>query len=236
MATGEQARKKKLEKAAKKRAEQQAAEREAYVEAVEIKTIPGPAVEVKNPVVNKRRKTKLTVKEIEETQTISAKPGDLAFQGASGLWAPSEDGAVKVEPEEEETAKGMPMDYGKEPDTDPPVTMAFSSLKFRKGLNVTVRQGAKWLGFTGAVVIAGTNGRRRAGLGVILDTFEIGFEELNISDTSRGDTAIRFLEHDSDCRDFLSLVKVMKRVYPDFSRFDAVTVVYFTVEPDLVTE
>ncbi len=111
--------------------------------------------------------------------------------------------------------------------------MLFLVMKFRQGLNITVRLGTKWSGYTGPVEVARTE-KGVARPGMVVDTLFFGqFEELYESVLLR-------LEHDPACTNFFNLVKAMQRAYPGdhvkeiepFTRTSPVTVVFFTVDKD----
>ncbi len=114
----------------------------------------------------------------------------------------------------------------------------FSTMKFRPGLNITVRLGDKWNDFRGPIDIARTERSDVAHTGIVVDTLYFErFEELYESVLLR-------LEHDPYCKNFFNLIKTMNTMYPGnhvtgelpFSRESAVTVVFFTIDAEVEDE
>lgn len=103
--------------------------------------------------------------------------------------------------------------------------LLFKNPQLHKGLNITVRDGSKWI--------------LNANIG----------DEVNIYETGKDDPQDRIaqgkivglayipflcipngwlnLEHDESCRDFMGLLKAMIRAYPRFTAANMVTVILF---------
>lgn len=97
--------------------------------------------------------------------------------------------------------------------------LEFSNPVFHDGVNVTVRRGTKWLGVHNAYVDLG--GKFCTGP-VVLHTRAVPFNELTDSDVQN--------EHDPSCRTVAGLATEMKRVYPEFSESDTVTLATFILK------
>lgn len=99
--------------------------------------------------------------------------------------------------------------------------LLFSQAKFHAGINVTVRDGDKWMKEIGNEVILKDDEEGEAvGFGEI-----IGGMYTNIGDIP--DNILK-LEHDKDCTTTRGIWKEMQRVYnKHFSFYDKVTVLFF---------
>lgn len=97
----------------------------------------------------------------------------------------------------------------------------FQNPQFHKGLNVTVRNGDKWM---------------KVNVGDMLFIKETGKKRLIANGTVVGKALLPAklipkellqYEHDPSCRNIDGLLLEMKRVYPDFSENNLVTVLLF---------
>ena len=108
-----------------------------------------------------------------------------------------------------------------------PLTLAFRNAIFRQGrLNLTVRQGDRWLGKTGPVELANASGKKVVGQGRIIDTVYV---ESYQAMKDRESTLLS-LEHDPACRQWYGLTRAMREAYPDFKVEEGVTLVLFMVQ------
>ena len=102
--------------------------------------------------------------------------------------------------------------------------LQFSNPVFHGGLNVTVRNGDKWM---------------KANIGDHLEIKETGSPVVRLTGTLIGKACLPFTmvpdawlidEHDPSCRTYVGLLKEMERVYPEFSaENNTVTVLLFTL-------
>ena len=101
--------------------------------------------------------------------------------------------------------------------------LLFSSPKFHAGVNVTVRDGDKWMKEIGKDVILKDLDDEAVGFGEI-----IGGLYTNIGDIP--DNILK-LEHDKDCTTTRGIWREMQNVYhKTFSFYDKVTVLFFRLQ------
>lgn len=99
--------------------------------------------------------------------------------------------------------------------------LLFSQAKFHAGINVTVRDGDKWMKEIGKdVMIVETEDHEAVGFGEI-----VGGMYVNIGDIP--DNILK-LEHDKDCTSTRGIWREMESVYHKaFGFYDKVTVLFF---------
>lgn len=105
------------------------------------------------------------------------------------------------------------------PAQSPTPLLEFSNPVFHDGVNLTVRRGRKWLGERYANVQLGGGFTTNK---VRLHTKTVVFSSLVDADV--------LYEHDPSCRTVEGLARELKRVYPEFSETDEVTLVTFILE------
>lgn len=99
----------------------------------------------------------------------------------------------------------------------------FQNPVFHPGLNVTVRQGSKWMQVVvgETIILREAKDKRFLGAGVVVGKALLPVELVPES----------FLqyEHDPACQTLPGLLAELKKVYPDFSENDHVTVLIFRI-------
>lgn len=102
--------------------------------------------------------------------------------------------------------------------------LLFLNPELKKGINVTVRRGLKWLGYSlvEPVVIKDTESGDEVGKGLIVGRLVLNFSEIP--------DEVLALEHDSSCTTLDGLYDAMVRAYPDFKTTDICTILFFKVE------
>ena len=108
----------------------------------------------------------------------------------------------------------------------------FGNPVFRRGINLTVRKGNKWLGAESRGY-----GHMPQGHYEIMGPDDIIDGEIEVLETRlrafnyfAGQYGILSFEHDPGCRNYTGLLKDMRRAYGDtFTKKDEVTLVFFKV-------
>jgi len=99
--------------------------------------------------------------------------------------------------------------------------LLFQNPVFQQGINVTVRNGDKWM---------------KVNIGDELVIKETGKDEVIVSGKVIGKallpaslcpTELLFYEHDPNCRCVSGLIKVMENIYPNFAPNNLVTIIIF---------
>jgi hypothetical protein len=97
--------------------------------------------------------------------------------------------------------------------------LLFKNPVFHTGVNSTCRRGTKWSGASGNVAFSATDSDRLIGVANVLYT-----KTLRMTDISLDDIATN---HDPECRSWVGLFKEMESIYPNFSKREIVTIIYF---------
>jgi hypothetical protein len=101
--------------------------------------------------------------------------------------------------------------------------LLFQNPVFHPGLNVTVRNGDKWMkvDIGDSLVIKETGKDQQIAHGKVIGKALLPIKLIP-------DALLQY-EHDPSCRNLAGLISEMKRVYPDFSEGNLVTVLLFSL-------